>query len=394
MSDSGDARPGDLDWSPRGDGGGTLQVMEPSSPSAGVKQRDRAFLDLLAQIGLMDRGCSMRQLATGAQRVADRISRLLDVAAGLETDADPSKGIRSLLEPLQRAAEAAAGVACKQLRQISVLKRLCRDFCRMDFHFLYHQNRRLLAVGFDVDRHIRDDSYYGLFASEARLTSFLAVSHGQLPLEHWFSLSRIVTVVDSRPVLLSWSGSLFEYLMPLLLMPSTAGTLLDSSCRRAVRRQIRYARGRSIPWGISESCHRKINGDLAYQYRMFGVPGLGLMPGLDAHLVVAPYASALASMLSPRQAAKNLARLEESGCLGPSGFYDAIDYTQPCPADTDPIPCRTVMAHHSGMTLLAFTNVLLNSPMPRRFLKTGVHAAHGPLLQERWPHAIRPITPE
>jgi hypothetical protein len=393
-ADSADSGPAGMDWSPPGDGGISLQVMEPSSPAA-VKQRDRVFRELLAQIGRMDRSCSLRQLAAGAQHTAGQISRLLDVTAGDEAGYDLSKEIRSLLERLQRAANEAASAAREQLRQISLLKKLCHEFCRMDFRFLYHRNRRLLAIGFNIDRHVRDDSYYGLFASEARLTSFLAVSHGQLPLEHWFSLARMVTLAGSRPVLLSWSGSLFEHLMPLLLMPSASGTLLDSSCRRAVRRQMHYAWRRSVPWGMSESCHRQINGDLVYQYRMFGVPGLGLMRGLGTHLVVAPYASALASMLAPRQAAKNLARLERSGCLGPLGFYDAIDYTeQRSSAVADPMLCRTVMAHHSGMTLLALTNVLLGGPMPRRFLKTGLHAAHGVLLQERWPRAIRPITPE
>ena len=258
----------------------------------------------------------------------------------------------------------------EQREQIAGLVGLCRQFCRMDFRFLFHPQRKLLSIGFQVRENRRDESYYDLLASEARLTSFLAVSHGQLPPEHWFALGRAMTLADGRPVLLSWSGSMFEYLMPALLMPSFPGTLLDASCGAAVRRHIRYARRHGVPWGISESCYNRTDEQQIYQYRAHGVPGLGLKRGLGEHLVVAPYASALAMMVAPREAARNLARLEEQGYLGPHGFYDAIDFTPPSPgARAQPVPCRTVMAHHSGMTLLALDNVLLDGPMPRRFLE-------------------------
>ena len=197
----------------------------------------------------------------------------------------------------------------------------------MDFRFLFHPQRKLLAVGFNVSDRRCDESYYDLLASEARLTSFLAVSHGQLPLEHWFALGRMVTVVSGTPTLLSWSGSMFEYLLPMLIMPSYRATLLDATCRAAVKHQIRYARRRGVPWGISESCSSTHGGGDDYGYRAFGVPGLGLAPDLGEHLVIAPYAAALALVVAPREACANLARLERLGYLSSHGFYDAIDYT-------------------------------------------------------------------
>ena len=223
----------------------------------------------------------------------------------------------------------------------------------MDFRFLFHPQRKLLAVGFNVRDRRCDESYYDLLASEARLASFLAVNHGQLPLEHWFALGRMVAVVGGTLTLLSWSGSMFEYLLPMLIMPSYRATLLDATCRGAVKHQIRYARRRGVPWGISESCSNTVAAGDDYGYRAFGVPGLGLAPDLGAHLVIAPYAAALALVVAPREACANLARLEQLGYLGPHGFYDAIDYTAALSRPgSPPQPCKIVMAHHSGMTLL------------------------------------------
>jgi hypothetical protein len=326
--------------------------------------------------------------------VADRITQLFDVAVENEGNGDSGSEFRLMLTALRRAAQHAASAASRQLHQISMLTELCRQFSRMDFSFLYHPQRKLLSIGYNVSRQCPDDSYYGLLASEARLTSFLAVSHGQLPLEHWFAQGRMITLVDGKPVLLSWSGSMFEYLMPMLLMPSFKGTMLDSSCRRAIGRQIRYARQKMVPWGISESCCSLTDENLAYRYRAFGVPELGLMRGLGDRVVIAPYASALTSMIVPDQACDNLERLERLGYLSPYGFYDAIDYAPSSESRKDePTPCRTIMAHHSGMTLLALANFLLDAPMQQRFMKTRLHAAYDLLLQERLPQAIRPIDP-
>lgn len=147
-----------------------------------------------------------------------------------------------------------------------------------------------------------------------------------------------------------------------------------------------------VPFGISESCYNAVDSDGAYQYRAFGVLGLGLDRSIGEHLVVAPYASALAAMISPSEACHNLDRLEQLGYLSPCGFYDAIEYTSQRPLPSI-APCKAVMAHHSGMTLLALTHVLLNGPMVRRFFSEPLHAAYDLLLQERVPQAIRPADP-
>ncbi|MEN6452118.1 MAG: glucoamylase family protein [Thermoguttaceae bacterium] len=363
-------------------GNGGLQVI--CHPATAIEADGRRLLATLhAQIVRLDRRCSLRQLAAAAQHIADQIAAIRPGHAATG----------GLLGLIARAAAQAASAAREELHRVAALRKECQRFSRMDFRFLYHPQRKLLAIGFDVDRRRRENSYYGLLASEARLTSFLALSHGQLPIEHWFALGRMIAVVDRRPVLLSWSGSMFEHLMPPLLMPAEDQTLLESSCRRAVRRQIAFGRRHAIPWGISESCHAQLNEDQAYHYRMFGVPGLGLMRGLDEYLVVAPYASALAAMVDAPQAVENLERLERSGCLGPMGFFDAIDYTAMRNGDASVPRCKTVMAHHSGMTLLAFTNVLLGWPMRRRFLATRRHEAFSVLLEERWPRSFRPIDP-
>ncbi|HEY7922921.1 MAG TPA: glucoamylase family protein, partial [Vicinamibacteria bacterium] len=248
------------------------------------------------------------------------------------------------------------------------------------FRFLYDPQRRILSIGYrlaDVEGpgHL-DSSYYDLLASEARLASFIAIARGELPETHWFHLGRLVTSIDGTPTLLSWSGTAFEYLMPRLVMRSYPETLLAQSCRMAVRRQAQYALGREVPWGISECAYNVTDRHENYQYKAFGVPGLGLKRGLGDELVVAPYATALAAMVEPRLATRNLRRLSEEGLCGAYGYYEAVDYTnasigEPARDASRGAPGGTVvrafMAHHQGMTLVALANVLLGDPMVRRF---------------------------
>ncbi len=163
----------------------------------------------------------------------------------------------------------------------------------MEYDFLFDKARHLLAIGYNVGERRRDASYYDLLASEARLCTFVAIAQGQLPQESWFALGRLLTTASGGPILLSWSGSMFEYLMPLLVMPTYENTLLDQTCKAAVKRQIEYGRQRGVPWGMSESGYNMVDVRLNYQYRAFGVPGLGLKRGLAEDLVIAPYASAL-----------------------------------------------------------------------------------------------------
>ena len=254
----------------------------------------------------------------------------------------------------------------------------------MEFRFLYDDARKLFSIGFHPESHARDASFYDLLASEARLASFLAIAKNDVPVEHWFHLGRTLTHASGATALLSWSGSMFEYLMPSLVMQSWPLTLLDQTHHAAVRRQIEHGRKHGVPWGVSESAYAVRDRHFTYQYRAFGVGNLGLKRGLDAELVVAPYASALALMVQPRQAMGNLQELEKKGALGPYGFRDALDYTRAAPGARYTI-VRTYMAHHIGMSFVALTNSLLPDVWPQRFHSDPIVRATQLLLHERIP---------
>ena len=208
------------------------------------------------------------------------------------------------------------------------LAELADDFVEeTEFGFLFSTERQLFSIGFSVTDGRLDSSYYDTLASEARLASFVAIATGQIPHEHWFKLGRSLTPTGSARALLSWSASMFEYFMPLLVMRAYPGTLLDETYRAVVERQIQYAQQRGVPWGISESAYNAQDLERNYQYRAFGVPGLGLKRGLADDLVVAPYASLLAATLVPLEVLRNLERLAAEGLSGRYGFYEAIDYT-------------------------------------------------------------------
>jgi cellobiose phosphorylase len=276
--------------------------------------------------------------------------------------------------------------AVERLRIIDDLVNRCRELAVMDFEFLYDTSRGLLAIGYDVGERRRDPSCYDLLASEARLASFLLIAQGQVPQKHWFALGRLLTSHGSDVSLISWSGSMFEYLMPRLIMPSYDNTLLEQTCKAAVSRQIEYGRQRAVPWGISESCYNATDMHQVYQYRAFGVPGLGFKRGLGDDLVIAPYASALALTVMPLEACRNLQRLAADGFLGVYGFYEAIDYTPSrVPRARNHAIVRTFMAHHQGMSLLAIEHALLDRPMQRRFMSDPLARATELLLQERVP---------
>ncbi|MEI7863521.1 MAG: glucoamylase family protein, partial [Planctomycetota bacterium] len=231
------------------------------------------------------------------------------------------------LDRLQAAAETSAHHAAVRHNALIRLAATCSTLADVDFQFLYDTQRRLFTIGFNVTENRPDSGFYDLLASEARLASFVLIAKQQLEQSHWFALGRLLTSTGGAPTLLSWSGSMFEYLMPLLVMPTYDDTLLDRSCRAAVRRHITYGWRRAVPWGISESGYNARDKEMNYQYRAFGVPGLGLKRGLAGDLVIAPYASAMALMLEPQAACRNLQRLAAEGRLGTCGFYEAIDYT-------------------------------------------------------------------
>lgn len=261
----------------------------------------------------------------------------------------------------------------------------------METGFLYDKERRLFAVGFNVAEQRLDRSHYDLLASEARLGSFLAIARGEVPTEHWWVLGRPFGLSYLRRVLLSWNGTMFEYLLPLLLTPSYPNSLLDQACRAAVNAHIAFARRRGVPWGISESAFSALDSRHVYQYRAFGVPALALKRSTDVEVVVAPYASALALSVRPKTAVQNLRRLAGLGSprlRGTFGFYDAIDYSRERePQGQRGIVVQVVMAHHQAMTLLAIDNTLNGQIMQSRFQADMRVQATLPLLYERVPVA-------
>jgi len=284
--------------------------------------------------------------------------------------------------------------AVNRIQNIERAAGQCLDFSEIDFGFLFDPDRDLFTIGYSLTDHRLDNSYYDLLASEARLTSYLAVAMGQVSQEHWFALGRKLTSTGGATTLLSWSGSMFEYLMPLLLMPNYPNTLLDQTYKAVVRRQWKYGQQRGVPWGISESGYSMMDQNLIYQYRAFGVPGLGLKRGLVEDLVVAPYATALALMVAPEMACQNLERLVADGQQGEYGLYEAIDYTPSrLPVGVQAVVVRQFMAHHQGMSLLAIAYLLLNKPMQRRFDAMPMLRAADLLLQERVPKSVIPIFP-
>ncbi|WP_414660604.1 GH36-type glycosyl hydrolase domain-containing protein [Horticoccus sp. 23ND18S-11] len=314
------------------------------------------------------------QARSGADPIPDQIDRL------------PTLRELAQLEPGTELLREAGDHARDYLRALEVLARQADDLATMDFTFLFDAARNLFSIGYNVGEHRRDASYYDLLASEARLCSYVTVAQGQVPQDHWFSLGRLLVASGGEPILISWSGSMFEYLMPQLVMPSYEGTLLDHTCRAAVRQQIGYGAARGVPWGISESGYNRTDVHLNYQYRAFGVPGLGLKRGLAEDLVIAPYATAMALMVAPEAACQNLQRLAAEGRDGAYGFYEAIDYTPSrLPPDETSAVIRSYMAHHQGMSLLALVYLLRDQPMQRRFSACPLLKAADLLLQERVP---------
>ncbi|MEQ1842208.1 MAG: glucoamylase family protein, partial [Verrucomicrobiales bacterium] len=297
---------------------------------------------------------------------------------------------------LQELAEMPSGGenARNRLLQIDSLMQRCSEQAIMDFTFLYDSGRDLLAIGYNVSDRRLDPSFYDLLASEARIASFILVAQGHLNQDHWFALGRQLTTQGGAMALLSWSGSMFEYLMPLLLMPTHEHTLLDETYRAVVARQIEYGRHRGVPWGISESCFNLTDARGVYQYSAFGVPGLGLKRGLAEDLVIAPYASALALMVKPVESCENLERLAADGYLGAYGLFEAIDFTPArVPKGRTGVPLRSYMAHHQGMSLLSLNAVLMDRPMHRRFLADPHLKASELLLCERIPKVSSPLQP-
>lgn len=310
-------------------------------------------------------------------------------ALDLRLAGQPTTAERAWLSDRRRDVTQASQRARERLAAIEHLALQANMLATMEYDFLYDKTRHLLAIGYNVDERRRDTSYYDLLASEARLCTFVAIAQGQLPQQSWFTLGRQLTTVGGVPVLLSWSGSMFEYLMPLLVMPTYQNTLLDQTYQAVVARQIAYGSQRGVPWGMSESGFNTVDVHLNYQYRSFGVPGLGMKRGLTEDLVIAPYASALALMVVPEAACLNLQHLAAAGLVGAFGFYEAIDYTASRrPRGQSSAVVRSFMAHHQGMSLLSLAYLLLDRPMQKRFESDPLFQATLLLLHERVPKAM------
>jgi len=257
----------------------------------------------------------------------------------------------------------------------------------MDFGFMFDAQRQLFHIGYNVTAEKLDNNYYDLLASEARIASLVTIARNEIPPSHWLHLGRPLTQVDGTRALLSWGGTMFEYLMPALLMRNYDGTLLQRSCLAAVDGQIEYGKNKHVPWGISEAGYYAFDGDQNYQYRTFGVPGLGFKRNLDEDLVVAPYASLLALSLRPREVMANIARLDELHMLGTHGFYESIDFSAPrLPIGETHAIVREYMAHHQGMILLSLVNYLHDNIMVRRFHADPIVRSVELFLQEKVPY--------
>ena len=256
----------------------------------------------------------------------------------------------------------------------------------MDFKFLFDEQRRVFHIGYNATTEKLDASYYDLLASEARIASLIAIAKGDVPPSHWLHLGRPVTQVNGRPVLLSWSGTMFEYLMPALFARNYEGTFLSDSCQAALEAQIGYGREKHVPWGISESGYYAFDASLNYQYRAFGVPELGYKRDLSEEIVIAPYASLIALSLRPLPVLENLVRLEKQGMLGRYGFYEALDFTRSrlAPGQAQAV-VQSYMAHHQGMILLALCNYLTRDSIVRRFHADERIQSVELLLQEKIP---------
>jgi cyclic beta-1,2-glucan synthetase len=355
-----------------------LQLRSRLSPNPTLVEAEAGYRDALELVPRVH-----AVLASRAEGAADRPGGAQGSSrAELE---EAVVWIEQLLEAL-RATQATVQALTADLAAIA--QDAARCVAEMDFSFLFDAQRKLFYIGYNVTSARYDANYYDLLASEARLASLIAIAKYDVPQSHWLRIGRPFTLLHGQPVLLSWSGTMFEYLMPLLLARSYPGTLLHESCLAAVARQRRHGQEHHVPWGVSESGFYQFDSALNYQYRAFGVPGLGLKRGLDEDLVITPYASLMAVGLAPEAVLHNLARLQADQLQGRYGLYEAADYTERrLPLGQKKGIVRSYMAHHQGMILLALANYLQEARMVRRFHADPAIQSVELLLQEQVPLA-------
>jgi cyclic beta-1,2-glucan synthetase len=319
------------------------------------------------------------------------LKRLLDKACSLQSPSFWLTTLRNAVSQHARDREPGDGL---QARLAAVAEQARGMAMAMDFAFLLDPERKLLSIGYSPADHHLDSNCYDLLASEARLASLFAIAKGDVSARHWFRLGRSATPVGRGSALISWSGSMFEYLMPSLVMRAPLGSLLEQTNRLVVARQQEYAGSLGIPWGISESAYNARDIEFTYQYSNFGVPGLGLKRGLAQSRVIAPYACALAAMVDAPGAWRNFGAMGALGARGRYGFYEALDFTSAHLPDKTPMAIvRNYMAHHQGMSIVAIANVLQHGRMRERFHREPMIQACELLLQERMPRDVNVAHP-
>ena len=320
------------------------------------------------------------------QTLPERCHTALKLVRNLCVQGEANESPAGLAEAIEKSITAAEAVRSRFGKLADGLKSL---FDAMEFGFLFDSGRQLLSIGYRGADGNLDSNYYDLLASEARLASFIAIAKGDVPAKHWFHLGRTLTPVHRGSALISWSGSMFEYLMPSLVMRAPAGSLLEQSNRLIVRRQQDYGDGLDVPWGMSESEYNVRDIEQTYQYSSFGVPDLGYKRGLVESIVIAPYASGLASMIAPAAVVENYDRMAGLGALGAFGWYEAIDFTRArLPEGARLAVVRAFMAHHQAMTIVGIANALNDGQMRERFHAEPIVQAAELLLQERMPNDI------
>jgi cyclic beta-1,2-glucan synthetase len=330
---------------------------------------------------------SIKIMVDAYGEILDDVSLVMKKLADASMEKDARRRCRHWLMQVERGLSESHTVAQRLYERLARIVQRAREIAMgMDFSALYVEDRDLFVIGYDLENGEPGDSYYDLFASEARLASFIAIAKGDVPKKHWFKLGRPLTLIGQSQTLLSWSGTMFEYLMPLLLMRDYDGTLLSETYRAVVAAQRQHGEQRRVPWGVSESAFFAFDLHQNYQYKAFGVPVLGLKRGLGKDVVISPYASVMAMMVDPEAAIRNLYALKEYGMFGEYGLYEALDLTGKRLSRRQRFRViQSYMAHHQGMVFLSLFNVLQPNALHRYFHAVPMVRATELLLQEKMP---------
>jgi cyclic beta-1,2-glucan synthetase len=338
----------------------------------------------------LDSEICLESLPERCRIAAIHLARLADCTAEIDAPADRQVQAKAWIEDLSRDLGTAVVNAENVMHELRDLAQTADRWVEeMDFRFLYDETRHLFRIGYSITTGTLDPNHYNLLASEARLAGFIAIAKGDVPARHWLYLERPYRRAGRHTVLMSWSATLFEYLMPTLFLRTPQDTLISRACRTAVAMHRDFAERFQLPWGISESSYYQLDDSQTYQYRAFGVPGLGFRRDLGERLVVSPYSSIMALPFDPHGVMSNLHALESSHALGHYGMYEAVDFGRT--GKTDPRRARVVrsyMSHHQGMLLLAVDNFLNRDAMVRRFHHDRRVARISMLLHERLPRIV------